>query len=301
MRSHTRGHVRLTRRFHVSELLAVVRRDLLGGRGGAGALVDLYCHMAGRSPLLADDDPFLDIALDYLDDFAAAVLAAYPALGAYAGQVAPPAEFRDAWYRSREREFGAYLKAPLLPDAHPLRRAAPAGDATGDVDNNGAGGVPVDTTVPAATSAARHFHVTDLLALVMREPGVSYRSGAGVYALLRAMGGHPGGPDLVYASVRDEDVRAGRYDAFRTALLDAYPALGAYATATAPPREFHGVWVRRREREFGRYHAVSRLTPPPEVLLPAAPPPAAPLPNAPPAGPRPRARRGRPASAPGDA
>ncbi|HEY0779001.1 MAG TPA: hypothetical protein VGD56_13605, partial [Gemmatirosa sp.] len=116
-------------------------------RGSAG-LTALRSYMAGRAPAGPGDGPVdfvVDANEDYADDFTAAVLAAYPELGAYAADVAPPGELQALWLRRREREFGRYLSAPMLPALHPLRDGTrggpPAGD-TIDIDARGSDAPP---------------------------------------------------------------------------------------------------------------------------------------------------------------
>lgn len=113
----------LTRRFHVGDLLAVVTgEEGLSPRGVPGVQA-LLAHMTRYAPFAAED-------VDRVHDaFRAALLAAYPELGAFTADDVPPPELLPLWRRRRERELGCYLAVPVLPASHPLRAPSrPRGD-----------------------------------------------------------------------------------------------------------------------------------------------------------------------------
>ncbi len=282
----------LTRRFHVGDLLAAVMRTMRVSPRGFAGVAALRCYMAGRPPTGPDDTfyEFLAVADDYEDDLAAAVLAAYPEFGTFAEDVPPPQELVAIWLRRREREFGRYLPAPMLPAAHPLRGWAP--DAPWALARPGAPPAaavrlpgpyirlsdactrfaacadPVrdaasrdSPTVGAVVGVSgglrqspgrvpRQFHIGDLLTVVM-DCIVSPRFFEGAVAVLRGMADQP---------VASSDVFAPYCEDFRAAILATYPTLGAYTAADAPPHELLAVWLRRREREFGRYLLAPQLS-----------------------------------------
>ncbi|GJG89848.1 hypothetical protein tb265_50290 [Gemmatimonadetes bacterium T265] len=283
------------RRFHVGDLLAAVMHAPGASPRGFVGLAVLRCYMAGRPP--APDADFLADCRAYAGDFAAAVLAAYPELGAYADDVPPPLELRALWLRRRAQEFGRYLPAPRLPATHPLRRhrtggrgcigppgtpPPAAGRAPGTdrrlfdtcADPAYAARLPSPPARPAggapepARAPRRRVHVGDLLAIVM-DRDVAPRGVAGAVALLRAMAGD---------SAATPDVLAGYRADFRAAVLAAYPALGTYGAADEPPDELRDVWLRRRALEFGR-DAVAPLLPAGHPLRAPAPSAARPAPT----------------------
>lgn len=122
---------RLRRRFHIGDLLALTTEHEGASRRGARGPLALVWYMADRAGGRVDGgSPGTDNMLDtYGAACRAAVLTAYPELGAYTAADVPPAELLDVWLGRREREFGCYLPAPRLPAAHPLCTPAPPNGA----------------------------------------------------------------------------------------------------------------------------------------------------------------------------
>lgn len=112
--------MRLTRRFHVGDLLALVTGEEGVSPRGSDGLLALVWYMMRYAAFAADD---FECAYQALRG---AVLAAYPELGAYTAADVPPPELLPAWRRRRAAEFGRYLVAPVLPPTHSLLTAPAA-------------------------------------------------------------------------------------------------------------------------------------------------------------------------------
>lgn len=261
----------LTRRFYVGDLLAITTGTYDASPRGILGVLTLLRYMTRYAAFPVEDDAQLTRALR------AAILATYPELAAYVAADVPPPELLPAWRKRREREFGRYLPAPQLPPTHPLftepathrafagdgstdRRDVDVANIRGDSDEDLADAAAAPTPALALPPAAMHataprlrrrFHVGDLLAVTTGRPDVARRGVVGTTALMEYLADRP--------------LTAFEVDAYgpevRAALLAAYPELGAYTEADVPPRELLPLWLRRREREFGRYLAAPRLPP----------------------------------------
>lgn len=102
--------------------------------------------------------------------------------------------------------------------------------------------------VPVALTR-RRFHIGDLLTVATVKM-VSPRGPKGLEALLQAMAAD---------STLELPALLAHFHDFRDALIAAYPDLDTFETSETPSGELAPLWVRRRAREFGTYHAAPLL------------------------------------------